>query len=441
MGLGDRRYLARWRGAVIVIVVALAFVATAMSPLPASAARKYASIVVDAESGQVLHARYEDSRRYPASLTKMMTLYLLFDALDRGDVTLGQKLRVSRRAAGQPPSRLGLRRGQTITVDHAIRALVTKSANDVAVVVGEALGGTEVDFAREMTREAHKLGMSHTQFRNASGLYNPHQYTTARDMATLAISLMRDHARYYHYFSTPSFTWHGRTYRNHNKLLGSYAGTDGLKTGYVHASGFNLVASAVRHGRRLVGVVMGGRTGHRRDREMVRLLNLAYAGKGNGLGGRLVASVDGPRAKLAPPMKPSIAAATASGAIVAPPAVASAGGPARTADAQGDADLSPSLGWGIQVGAFHDHLDAERAVIDARTVASDLLDNADIAIVPTTSDAGNLFRARLSGIDADHAIEACRRLNARHMPCIAYEDTQQARSCTAAQAGTGNGGC
>jgi len=245
--------------------------------LPSAAQARYASIVVDAASGRVLYARNIDTRLYPASMTKMMTLYLLFEALDQGKVTLDTRLRVSARAAGQAPSKLGLLEGSTISVRDAMKALVTKSANDVATVVAEALGGTEITFARLMTERAHSLGMTRTSFRNASGLPNSGQKSTARDMAILAMSLQQHFPQYYDLFSTRSFKYGGHTYGNHNNLMKRYSGADGLKTGYISASGFNLAFSARRGGHRLVGVVFGGRSARSRDDHMAELMDKAFA--------------------------------------------------------------------------------------------------------------------------------------------------------------------
>src|SRR3546814_155343 len=230
------------RGVRILTAIALGFLWLTVSA-PADAAAKYAALVLDADTGTVLFERHAGAQRHPASLTKIMTLYMLFDAIEDGKLSLKDRLKVSAHASRQQPSKLGLRPGETIRVEDAIRALVTKSANDVAVVVAEALGGTEAKFARRMTERAHRLGMRSTTFRNASGLHHPAQVTTAYDMAMLALAVRRDFPTEYEYFSTASFTWKGHQYHNHNKLLGHYEGTDGIKTGYIGASGFNLVAS------------------------------------------------------------------------------------------------------------------------------------------------------------------------------------------------------
>lgn len=263
-------------GRIVSATIAVIFLGVLVKADPASAAR-YSSMVVDADTGEVLYARNADQRRYPASLTKMMTLYMTFEALEKGRLRLDQPLKVSKRAAGQTPSRLGLKAGQTITVNQVILALVTKSANDAATVVAEALGGTEIEFAQAMTERANSLGMVRTRFTNATGLHNRRQRSTARDMSTLALALMSDFPQYYHYFSTATFTYRGRRYENHNGMLGTYRGTDGIKTGYVRASGFNLVASVERGDRRLIGVVFGGRSPRSRDVHLRQLLDQAFA--------------------------------------------------------------------------------------------------------------------------------------------------------------------
>ncbi len=239
----------------------------------AANARRFAALAIDAQTGRTLYARNADARCYPASLTKIMTLYILFEELRAGRVSYGTRMRVSRRAANQAPSKLGLKPGQTIRVIDAIKALVTKSANDVAVVVAEHISRSERRFAKRMTRTARRLGMKRTRFRNASGLPDRRQVTTARDMARLGRRIERDFPRYYAFFRTRSFVWKGRRYGNHNRLLGRYRGVDGIKTGYTRASGFNLVSSVRRNNRHLIAVVLGGRTGRDRDRYMVRLLN------------------------------------------------------------------------------------------------------------------------------------------------------------------------
>ncbi|MBR0983471.1 MULTISPECIES: D-alanyl-D-alanine carboxypeptidase [Bradyrhizobium] len=237
-----------------------------------SSSPKFASIIVDGNSGSVLQATSPDGIRHPASLTKIMTLYLLFERLESGKMKLDTEMPVSQHAADQDPTKLNLRAGQTIRVEDAIKGLVTRSANDAAVVIAEAIGGDEDDFAQMMTRKARSLGMSKTVYRNANGLPNDEQVTTARDQATLGRAIQERFPRYYRYFATSTFNWRGQSIRNHNHLLGNVEGVDGIKTGYTRASGFNLVTSMRRGNRHLIGVVLGGRSGGSRDAIMRNLL-------------------------------------------------------------------------------------------------------------------------------------------------------------------------
>ena len=256
-----------------------AIAALAMGAISVAApahAEKYASIVVNAETDRVLHARHADAARYPASLTKVMTLYMLFDEIEAGRVALDDTLTVSSRAASMPPSNLRLRTGDKISVEDAIQALITKSANDAAVVVAEHIAGSERRFATLMTVKARSLGMANTRFRNASGLPDRSQISTARDMALLADAVFNDHGHYYDYFATREFTWNGRTYKNHNELLGNVDGVDGIKTGYTRASGYNLMASANRGNARIITVMMGGRTSRSRNAHVTDLIEAAY---------------------------------------------------------------------------------------------------------------------------------------------------------------------
>jgi len=232
----------------------------------------FASIVVDGNTGDVLHASNADAARHPASLTKIMTLYLLFERLDAGKIKLDTQLKVSEHAAEQAPTKLGLKPGQTIAVEDAIKGVVTESANDAAVTIAESLGGDEAQFAELMTQKAHALGMSRTTYVNASGLPNDDQVTTARDQALLGRAIQERFPHYYKYFSTEQFVYHGRAMRNHNHLLGVVGGVDGIKTGYTRASGFNLVTSVHRDGRYIVAVVLGGRSAGERDAHMRELI-------------------------------------------------------------------------------------------------------------------------------------------------------------------------
>ncbi|MCR6644190.1 MAG: D-alanyl-D-alanine carboxypeptidase [Terricaulis sp.] len=249
---------------------------------PAAAQQdRYASIVMDANTNEVLLEEQADARRFPASLTKMMTLYMIFEALERGEITLDTRWTASRNVSRQPPSRLGLacnRRGvcDTITVDQAIRALAVQSANDVATLTAERLGGSEARFAANMTARARELGLAETRFANASGLPDERHRTTARDMAILSQALWRDFPQYYHYFQTPTFSWRRNHGRNHNRLLGEVTGVDGIKTGYTRASGFNLATMAERNGRRVIVVVLGGETSASRNAQVAYLVEGAF---------------------------------------------------------------------------------------------------------------------------------------------------------------------
>ena len=267
-----RLRIMHWRAALmlaVALLIALAGQAWARQPL--------AAIVVDARTGKVLYARNADAPRYPASITKVMTLYLLFREMKAGRISPKSRIRISRHAASMQPSKLWLKPGQSISVDQAIRALTVKSANDVAVAVAEKLAGTESAFARRMTQMARALGMTRTIFRNASGLPHPVNVTTARDLATLSLRLMRDFPEYYRkYFSLRYFVWRGRRHRNHNHLLGRVPGMDGIKTGYTRAAGSNLAASVRRGGKRIVAVVLGASSSRARNAYMRRLIEMAF---------------------------------------------------------------------------------------------------------------------------------------------------------------------
>ena len=274
---------------------------------PASPA--FSAIVVDANSGRTLYSVAEDGLRHPASITKVMTLYLLFEQLEKGAMTLQTRIPVSEHAAAQEPSKLGIEPGETISVEDAIKAVVTRSANDVAVAIAEAIGHDESAFADMMTRKAHALGMSNTLYRNASGLPNDEQVTTARDLAILGRAIEERFPRYFRYFSTRQFDYAGQTIGNHNHLLGRVDGVDGIKTGYTRASGFNLLTSVHRDGRSLIAVVMGGRSAASRDRMMENLIDDHIAEASTIRTATMVADASGaeqpPARPAAQPMRPS----------------------------------------------------------------------------------------------------------------------------------------
>jgi D-alanyl-D-alanine carboxypeptidase len=400
---------------------ALAFVGLS----PSQAQARYASIVVDAGTGEVLHQVNADTRNYPASLTKMMTLYLAFEALDRGRLKMDQTLPVSRRAAGISPSKLGLRRGQSIKVKDAILALVTKSANDAAVVIAEALAGSEIKFAQKMTAKAKALGMTRTNFRNASGLPNRRQLSTARDMARLAQALIEDYPQFYTYFSTEKFTYKGRTYSNHNSLLRRYAGTDGLKTGYTRASGFNLAASSLRDGRRLIAVVFGGKTASSRDRHITGLLDKGFASPTMT---RPLTARAGP-AVAPPPRKPASLAAVPTPMHKPENLIAgsAAGATARTTAVLVAPRKKPELKkpvevalqpWGVQVGAFYDASPAKRAAAKVAQRFPDLLGETLIMTPTIKGRRGDIYRARLMGLSEERARNACKRLRSARIDCL-----------------------
>ncbi len=253
----------------------------ALATLPAHAQGlweqpRYAAIVVDPSDGEVMYERRADLARHPASITKVMTLFLAFDALQQRRLRLTDMVEITPDAARQPPSRLGLKAGQSLPVEDAIRVIACKSANDVAVALADRLGGSEPAFVAMMNAKAARLGMTHTNFANASGLPNANHYTTARDLATLSAALFREHADRYAYFSQQEFAWRGKLMPNHNHLLGRVPGVDGIKTGYTALSGYTLAASAMRDGRRLIAIVLGSPTGAMRDANVSQLLEAGF---------------------------------------------------------------------------------------------------------------------------------------------------------------------
>ncbi|MGC6497240.1 MAG: D-alanyl-D-alanine carboxypeptidase family protein [Candidatus Puniceispirillaceae bacterium] len=398
---------------------------------PASAA-KYAAIVIEEHSGRVLFARNADQARYPASLTKIMTLYLLFEELEARRLTMDTKMRVSRTAAGRSPSKLYLKVGQTVTVRDAIYALITKSANDVATVVAEHLSGTEREFGKRMTRKARALGMNRTTFRNASGLPHSKQKSTARDMARLGIAIRRDFPQYFGFFSTTSFRWKGKRFGNHNKLLSKYDGTDGIKTGYINASGFNLVATVERHGVRLVGVVFGGRSGKSRDAHMVQILDKSFKrAKPADIHTQLADT--GSRIRVVPKSLPT--PLTTPGALpVAPPPRNSRtssidvalGGAAAYLDGDDPAPASNAAAptrWSVQVGSFARRVNAHKAAATARRTARSVLGAIPARLTMVTRGNIPLWRVRFHNLDETQARTACAVLFAEGRPCVAIAET------------------
>ena len=372
-----------------------------------SAHAKYASFIINENTKRIYHNANADTRNYPASLTKIMTLYLVFDALKSKKISMNSKFKVSKRATKQPPSKLNLSAGSNITVKNAILALVTKSANDVATVIAENLGKSERNFARLMTRKAKKLGMTRTTFRNASGLPNRGQLSTARDMATLGIAIRKNHPKFFKLFKTKSFIYKGVKYTNHNNLLGSYSGTDGIKTGYTNASGFNLVASVERNGQRIIGVVFGGKKARSRDKHMVTLLNKYFK-----------TSLSKPLVRIAKPselpkIRPKIVMAEKNiKNFRIPPEIINNIIPNNVEE-----------DWFIQIGAFKNRLNAHKAARNARNIVPEQLGNLPASLSKITKSSTNnnlqyLWRVRFVELAENQARSVCAELWTSGLSCI-----------------------
>ena len=386
--------------------------------------RENESIVIDVETGRVLSEMNADAITYPASLTKMMTLYLTFEALNSGRLRLDQYLPVSTEAASKSPTKLHLVPGDSVQVHDLILGIVTKSANDAAAVLAEGLAGSEPAFADRMTAKARQLGMTSTVYRNASGLPDPEQRTTARDVAQLALALYHDFPREYRYFATREFFFRGRVILTHNHLLDWYEGADGIKTGYIGASGFNLAASAVRNGHRLIGVVMGGASAGSRDREMAALLDQGFSEVG--AGATLVAGREVPSPSAAPvvaetdqpePVRPRekigqlAKAARKIAAHLSPVAKAEAAPIAHQLRTPAETDR-----WSIQLGAFRDGTAAEQAARSAATVPGARGKPVQI-VQPSKGGKEHVYRARLLNFSPQEAQGACAALHKKKIEC------------------------
>lgn len=421
--------------------------------------RVKAAIIVDANNNNVLYSQSADVSRSPASLTKIMTLYVLFAYMRAGRFTPDTQLKVSKHAASQSPTKLYLKPGSTIAVKDAIKGLVTKSANDAAAVIAENVGGTEENFARIMTQTARNLGMKNTTYRNASGLPNSEQMTTARDQAILAMHIMQDYPEYYGVFETKYFDYRGRKYRNHNRLLFDYKGTTGIKTGYTRASGFNLTAAVKRGDKHLVGVVLGGQTSSLRNAAMKSLLDKQWSKASSGKPGatNFIASLLGGPQPPRPSRKPVFSLASAAVPVathtppaapaavqpaVAQPAVAQAAPAAQPAVAQPaaqrpivQASLAPSLApnrlsapsssasrmddYHVQVGSYTSPADAQNRLGMVRQRAPQLLDGHLPFTATFQKDDREWYRARFAGFTKSDARSTCEALKRMSLDCIA----------------------
>jgi D-alanyl-D-alanine carboxypeptidase len=385
----------------------------------------YASFVIDQHSGEVLHETNADDLNYPASLTKMMTLYLLFEALGEKRITLQDEMTVSARAASRPPSRLDLKRGDRIKVEDAILALVTKSANDVASTVAEALAPDEKAFAVKMTQKARALGMASTVFRNASGLPNREQVSTARDMAKLAIALRRDFPNYYAYFGTQEFEYAGQVHENHNHLLGLYDGADGIKTGFIGASGFNVVVSAERDGRRLVTVLFGGNTARKRDTRAMELLDAGFGladlpPEKEGQKRSLIARAD----PLLGEVDKDDGTTDQGDAEDHPRKIASKKKGAGHSAIKEVAEVGGR--WGIQVGAYASQSAARNAAERISDQLANLVTDGIERFRPFKTKHGKtLYRAQLVGLEKANAEQACKVLKANKQTCLVITAKQR----------------
>ena len=402
-----RRVLSRMAAIQAALVLAALVLAATLVLRPQLAqaqmgADRYSTIVIDAGSGRVLEAVNPDELRFPASLTKIMTAYILFEALRDGRVKLDQPVPVSEHAAAMAPSKLGLIPGAQITVEEALLGMVTKSANDAAAAIGELLGGSEDQFAQMMTVRARALGMSATTFRNASGLPDPEQLTTARDIAVLARHLVQDFPNEYRYFSAPGFVFHGRLIPNHDHMLTTYPGADGIKTGYTVAAGHNLATSALRDGVRLIGIVLGARSNFERDLHMAALLDQGFLAM-----------------NVAPPARPGPPTEVAAmppliGSAQAAPAPARVDPPARA-----PATIRPVAAlerWGVQVGSFGSMGAAEHAaeLVRRETVGG------EVEVVPLAMRSRPVWRAELLGLSLAEAQNACGSLARHGIPCTLF---------------------
>ena len=369
-------------------------------------AAPHPAIVIDAADGSVLYQIDALRSWYPASLTKMMTLYLTFEALESGRIKLSDRITVSAHAAAQPPTRLGLRKGETLTLEQAILATATPSANDAAVVLAEYVGGSEHAFAEQMTKQALALGMNGTWFRNASGLPDPYQRTTARDMAILGYRLLHDFPQYFHFFSHRSITYKGRSRSTTNRLVAGYPGADGIKTGFTCDSGYNMVTSIKRDGKRLIGVVLGAANNDDRAHRMIHLLATGFdKSKASGSSVAVTALEDDSDEQ---PFR------------VIPDACKGKGAYAKIQPKPKEAIIETEgnlPGWGLLLGVYTDREQAKAKAGKARSYLKDVVKRNRIAILPRRFPRGTSWKTLLVGLDKKEAGLACKHLWLHKMHC------------------------
>ena len=362
-----------------------------ISSINSNALASVSSIMIDAETGKIISQYNADERRYPASLTKIMTLYLAFEAIENGKLSMNDSLKVSRKAANREPSRLGLRAGQTVKVKTAINALIVKSANDCATVLAEGLAGSEEEFAKKMTAKAKKLGMKNTTFKNASGLPNSKQKTTARDMATLATAMYNDFPQYYSLFSQRQYTYNGHTMRSHNHVLRKFKGADGMKTGYTRAAGFNIVTSAKRDGNRVIAVTMGHKTLKSRDTKVMSMME-------NGLTKLAQKDLDD-TAKMYAQLNPITHHIT------------------NEAINSSNNDSSEKT-WGIQIGAFSNYAKARNYALKIKKEIRQAFKGKNISVEPVAAGSAIVYRSKIIGFAKNDADSACKKLKSKNQSCI-----------------------
>lgn len=381
------------------------------------------SIMIDAANGEVMYEMNADERRYPASLTKLMTLYITFNALENNHIKLTDKLKVSRTAAGRSPSKLGVRAGETITVKDAIMAVIVKSANDCATVLAEHFAPTEADFAVLMTNTAHKLGMNHTTFKNASGLPNKQQKTSARDMAILAMAVYHHFPQYYKWFSAKSFQYKGRTIGGHNYILKTFAGADGMKTGYTAASGYNIITSAKRSGKRVIAVTMGHNSVGERDKKVSKMMDrgLVHMQKGDVDVATLTNEING---------KGVIKAKTARVAAVQKKTPAKTQN-VRLAKAQNKTAVKATQiasavsngRYAVQVGSFSDYQRARNYALTVKNKLAKKYVVHDIKVEKVQAASKTVYRSKVIGLARNDANTICRNMKRSNQACLVTADS------------------